>query len=223
MGAKRSEADGASEAARRLFAAPCRFVAGAASLSALPAGALPEVAFAGRSNVGKSSLINALTGHKQLARTSQTPGRTQQINFFTLDERLVLADLPGYGYARAAKAKIAAWTELVEAYLRGRPSLRRVCLLVDARHGLKPSDRDVMAMLDEAAAVYQIVLTKSDKLRDAALDATLEAVAAELESHVAAHPLSVPTSARTGLGIETLRTELSALAMPKGALPSPAP
>jgi len=220
---KKPEAGGASEAARLLFAAPCRFVAGVASLSALPPSPLPEVAFAGRSNVGKSSLINALTGHKQLARTSQTPGRTQQINFFTLDERLMLADLPGYGYARAAKEKIATWTELVEAYLRGRPSLRRVCLLVDARHGLKPSDRDVMAMLDDAAAVYQIVLTKSDKLRDAALDAMLDATAAEIESHVAAHPLIVPTSVRAGLGIETLRTELSGLAMPKGGIPSAAP
>jgi GTP-binding protein len=223
LGAKVSEADAANEAARRLFAAPCRFVAGVASLSALPASQLPEVAFAGRSNVGKSSLINALTGHKQLARTSQTPGRTQQINFFTLDERLMLADLPGYGYARAAKATIAAWTELVEAYLRGRPSLRRVCLLIDARHGLKPSDRDVMTMLDEAATVYQIVLTKSDKLRDAALDAMLEATGAEIERHVAAHPVIVPTSVRAGLGIETLRTELSALALPKGTSPAPAP
>ena len=223
MGAKRSEADAANEAARRLFAAPCRFVAGVASLSALPASELPEVAFAGRSNVGKSSLINALTEHKQLARTSQTPGRTQQINFFTLDERLMLADLPGYGYARASKERIAAWTELVEAYLRGRPSLRRVCLLIDARHGLKPSDREVMAMLDEAATVYQIVLTKSDKLRDAALDAMLEATGAEIVHHIAAHPVIVPTSARVGLGIKTLRTELSALAMPKGASPAPAP
>ena len=223
MEAIKPEADGASEAARLLFAAPCRFVAGVASPSALPASSLPEVAFAGRSNVGKSSLINALTGHKQLARTSQTPGRTQQINFFTLGERLMLADLPGYGYARAAKSRIAAWTRLVEDYLRGRPSLRRVCLLVDARHGLKSSDRDVMAMLDDAAAVYQIVLTKSDKLRETALDATLDAIATEIESHVAAHPVIVPTSARASLGIEALRAELAALAKPKGAAPPPAP
>src|SRR5262249_1839425 len=151
-----------SEEARRLFAQECRFVAGAASLDRLPEPELVEVAFAGRSNVGKSSLVNALTGRGALARASNTPGRTRQINFFRLDDALMLVDLPGYGYARAPKREIAAWTKLVDAYLRGRAPLRRLMLLVDARHGLKDSDRDLMKMLDAAAVSYQGVLTKID-------------------------------------------------------------
>jgi GTP-binding protein len=199
-----------SEAARRLFAQECRFVIGAATLDALPDPTLPEVAFAGRSNVGKSSLINALTGRTTLARASNTPGRTRQINFFRLDDALMLVDLPGYGYARAPKREIAAWTALVGAYLRGRAPLRRLLLLIDARHGLKESDRELMAMLDGAAVSYQGVLTKIDKAGD--LDAMRAEIAAELATHVAAHPELLATSAVTGAGIEEAREAIAALA-----------
>jgi len=197
--------------ARWLFAQDCRFVAGAANLSALPPADLPEVAFAGRSNVGKSSLVNALTGRATLARTSQTPGRTQQINFFSLREAVMLVDLPGYGYARASKSKISAWTRLVRDYLRGRPTLRRLCLLIDARHGIKPGDEDIMAMLDEAAVSYQVVLTKGDKMTAGALATMTGTVRAGLAKHVAAHPEVIATSARTGDGIDALRLALAAL------------
>jgi GTP-binding protein len=200
------------EAGRLLFARACDFVAGADKLEAMPDATLPEIAFAGRSNVGKSSLINALTGRKTLARTSNTPGRTQQINFFRLGDRLTLVDLPGYGYARASKTRIAAWTRLVNGYLKGRPGLRRVCLLVDARHGPKDVDREIMTMLDKAAVVYQVVLTKTDKTRPAELAACVAATAAELKSHVAAHPETLPTSAETAVGIAELRAALAALA-----------
>lgn len=204
----------ALDAGRRLFAQDCRFVTGAARLRDLPAALAPEVAFAGRSNVGKSSLVNALTGRRTLARTSNTPGRTREINFFLLGGRLMLVDLPGYGYARAAKTRVRAWTALVQSYLKGRPNLRRVCLLVDARHGLKDSDRAVMAALDEAAVSYQVVLTKTDKAKPAALAALGRALAAELARHPAAHPEIAPTSARTGEGIAALRAALAALAAP---------
>jgi GTP-binding protein len=199
-----------SEAARRLFAQECRFVIGAATLDVLPEPALPEVAFAGRSNVGKSSLINALTGRAHLARASNTPGRTRQINFFRLDDAIMLVDLPGYGYARAPKKEIKAWTALIGAYLRGRAPLRRLLLLIDARHGLKDSDRELMAMLDEAAVSYQGVLTKIDKADD--LDGVRSAVATELATHVAAHPELLATSAVTGAGIEEARDAIAALA-----------
>ncbi len=175
---KRAEA---IEAGRKLFARECRFVMGVAQLDGLPEITAPEVAFAGRSNVGKSSLVNALTGRRTLARTSHTPGRTREINFFLLGERLMLVDLPGYGYARASKTSIRDWTALVRGYLKGRPNLRRVCLLVDARHGFKDSDRAVMAALDEAAVSYQIVLTKIDKTRPGALRS--EEHTSELQSH----------------------------------------
>ena len=204
----------AIEAGRKLFAQACDFVAGAATPDRLPPAGTVEVAFAGRSNVGKSSLINALTGHKALARTSRTPGRTQQINFFDLAGRLMVVDLPGYGYARASKASIKDWTALVNGYLKGRPNLRRVMLLIDARHGLKESDRDVMAMLDEAAVVYQVALTKADKCRGAERDAVLGAIVAELARHGAAHPEIAVTSALTGDGIALLRAVLAALAAP---------
>ncbi len=200
----------AIEAGRKLFARECRFMFGAASLDALPPPGLTEIAFAGRSNVGKSSLVNALTGRRTLARVSHTPGRTRQINFFLLGEALVLVDLPGYGYARASKTLIRDWTRLVEDYLRGRPSLRRLCLLIDARHGVKPPDRDLMDMLDAAAVSYQTVLTKADKA--SSLDRVAGEVAAELARHAAAHPAIHLTSARTGAGIEALRAAIAALA-----------
>jgi GTP-binding protein len=203
----------ALEAGRLLFAQPCLFVAGVAKRSALPEAHLPEVAFAGRSNVGKSSLVNALTGRKTLARTSRTPGRTRQINIFRLAERLHLVDLPGYGYARAAKSEIAAWTGLVEAYLAGRPTLRRVLLLVDARHGLKDSDQRVLAALDKAAVSGQVVLTKADKVLQDELAATLERLARELAGHVSCHPRIVVSSAHEGLGIAELRARLGQLAV----------
>jgi GTP-binding protein len=199
-----------SEEARRLFAQECRFVAGAATIDRLPEAALPEVAFAGRSNVGKSSLINALTGRGALARASNTPGRTRQINFFNLGDALMLVDLPGYGYARAPKREIAAWTRLVDAYLRGRAPLRRLMLLIDSRHGIKESDRELMKMLDAAAVSYQGVLTKIDKADD--LAAMKAEVAAELARHVAAHPLLLATSAVEGTGIDEAREEIAALA-----------
>ena len=202
------------EAGRLLFAGPCDFVTGVADLGGLPATDLPEVAFAGRSNVGKSSLINALTGRKALARVSQTPGRTRQLNLFDLGGRLMLVDLPGYGYARAPKSEIAAWTRLVRAYLKGRAALRRLCLLVDARHGLKDSDLELMAMLDDAAVVYQVVLTKADKAKAGELSAMRARIAGTLARHVAAHPDVVATSARTAAGVADLRAAIAALASP---------
>ena len=202
----------AIETGRKLFTQACNFVAGAATADRLPPAGLIEVAFAGRSNVGKSSLINALVGQNSLARTSRTPGRTQQINFFDLGGRLMVVDLPGYGYARASKTTIAAWTHLVNGYLKGRVSLRRVMLLIDARHGLKPPDRDIMTMLDDAAVVYQIILTKADKTKPAALDAVVAETAAELTRHAAAHPEIAVTSALAGAGIAETRASIAALA-----------
>jgi GTP-binding protein len=205
----------AEEAGRLLFAQACDFVAGAGSDDTIPPGDdLPEIAFAGRSNVGKSSLVNALTGRRTLARVSHTPGRTKQLNFFTLGRRLILVDLPGYGFAQASKKDVAGWTGLTRRYLKGRPGLRRVLLLVDARHGIKESDRPVMDMLDEAAVSYQVVLTKIDKTGAAELAARIAAMAAELKRHVAAHPAMHLTSAHDGIGIEALRGALAALAAP---------
>lgn len=200
---------------RWLFAQHCAFVQGIAQADDVPPGELPEIAFAGRSNVGKSSLVNALTGRTTLARTSKTPGRTQQINFFDLGGRLMLADLPGYGYAAASKAQVAAWTGLVRAYLRGRQPLRRVCVLIDARHGIKTSDTAAMGLLDEAAVPYQAVLTKADAVGKAALDDVVAQTAAALARRPAAHPWVVATSARTGLGIDLLRGALATLARPQ--------
>ena len=201
----------ALEAGRLLFAQECRFVAAAANEDALPPESLPEVAFIGRSNVGKSSLLNALVGHKALARVSDTPGRTRQIVFFAL-KRLMLVDLPGYGFAAASKAEIKRWSRVTPLYLKGRAGLKRALLLIDARHGFKPADRGFMAVLDEAAVSYQIVLTKLDKVPAAELATRLAAMAAELAAHVAAHPQMHLTSALEGFGIAELRAALAALA-----------
>jgi GTP-binding protein len=200
------------EAGRLLFARDCRFVAGAGDGASLPDESLPEIAFLGRSNVGKSSLVNALTGRRTLARTSNTPGRTRQINFFVLDSRLMLVDLPGYGYAAASKSAVTAWTRLVQHYLRGRASLRRVCLLIDARHGIKEPDRPIMQLCDMAGLSYQVVLTKADKLGPAACAAIVEAVGLELAKHSAAHPEIHLTSAEEGLGIAALRATVAGFA-----------
>ena len=200
------------EAGRILFAQECNFLIGATSKSSMPLTNLNEVAFAGRSNVGKSSLINALTGRKALARISNTPGRTQQINFFNLGERLMIADLPGYGYAKASKRTVRRWSKLVHLYLKGRVQLRRVCLLVDSRHGLKDSDRDTMTVMDETAVSYQVILTKCDKIKESALVDVINGTYIELANHVAAHPKILPSSSVRGTGISELRAELTKLA-----------
>lgn len=204
----------AIEQGRKLFAQQCDFVIGVTAMDQLPETGLPEVAFAGRSNVGKSSLINALTARNTLARTSNTPGRTRQVNFFDLGHRLMLADLPGYGYAKAPKAEISQWTALIEDYLRGRAGLHRVCVLIDARHGIKATDSQVMKLLDQAAVVYQVVLTKCDKVKKGALQARLDGVMGALAGHPAAHPEVIATSVRKGHGIAELRAALAALAEP---------
>jgi GTP-binding protein len=204
----------ALELGRWLFAQDCRFVAGAAEETMLPPATLPEIAFAGRSNVGKSSLVNALTGRKTLAHVSRTPGRTQQLNFFELGGRLRLVDLPGYGYAKVTKTRVAAWQQLIERYLKGRAALRRVLVLLDVRHGLKAVDRGVLDGLDEAAQSYQVVLTKADLVKPAEQEAARDRVAAELARHRAAHPLVHLTSAASGQGLEALRADLAALAEP---------
>jgi GTP-binding protein len=203
-----------AEAGRLLFAQDCRFVAGAAEADALPPETLPEIAFLGRSNVGKSSLVNALTGRRTLARTSNTPGRTRQINFFALGGRLMLVDLPGYGYAEASKSAVKAWTRTVQHYLRARSSLRRVCLLIDSRHGLKEPDRPVMQLCDSAGLSYQVILTKTDKPSSTELAGVAGAVAAELARHSAAHPELHLTSAEKARGIGALRATLAGFALP---------
>lgn len=192
-----------------LFSGSCDFKIGATQIEHIPDWPYPEVAFAGLSNVGKSSLINALTGRKTLAKTSQTPGRTRQLNFFLLREKLVLVDLPGYGYARASKKDIAGWTSLTLKYLKGRPNLQRVCLLVDARRGVKDSDREIMDILDESAVNYQIILTKIDKVKKNDVEKIISAIKAEAHKHSALHPEVVPTSSEDNLGIEDVRAILA--------------
>ncbi len=202
------------EEGRRLFAQPVHFLLGATAADQLPGADLPEVAFAGRSNVGKSSLINALAGRSGIARTSKTPGRTQQLNFFELGGRLLLVDLPGYGYAAAPRKKVAAWSGLVRDYLRGRPNLVRVCLLLDARHEAKKSDLEIMELLAGAAVPFQIVLTKSDLLRRGALAERVAETRALARRQRAALAEPLVTSARLGYGIAELRAELAAIARP---------
>lgn len=204
-------ASGAIERGRLLFAQEAKFVAGAATFEVLPKSGLPEIAFVGRSNAGKSSLINALTGRKALARTSNTPGRTRQINVFRIGDRMTLADLPGYGFARVSKAESHAWNTLISSYLQNRRSLRRVMVLIDARRGPMESDLEAMTFLDRAGAPYQLVLTKTDAASAAereAADAGARGVVAE---HTAAHPEIMATASHTGEGIPELRAELAEL------------
>jgi GTP-binding protein len=197
-----------------LFRRPWQFLRSAPQLENLPAASGPEIAFAGRSNVGKSSLINALVGQRGLARTSNTPGRTQDLNFFVAPGvALTIVDMPGYGFAEAPKARVEQWTGLVRDYLRGRPTLLRVILLVDARHGLKSSDLSVMELMDQAAVSYQVVLTKIDKIKPPELAELLGATATTLKSHAAAFPSLLATSARTGAGMAELRAQVAQLAL----------
>ena len=203
------------EAGRFLFAGICDFVAAANNMKALPPVSLPEICFAGRSNVGKSSLVNALTGRRMLARTSQTPGRTRQLIFFALANRLQLVDLPGYGYAAAPKADIKAWTGLTRKFLAGRPSLQRVFLLIDSRRGVGRADQEIMGLLDEAAVSWAVVLTKSDKLKPAQIDKIVKDSSVTISRHVAAYPEIFTTSSETKDGIEYLRAHIAGFAMPK--------
>jgi GTP-binding protein len=205
------------EAARRLFAGDWQFIHATPSVESLPAMAGFEIAVAGRSNVGKSSLINALTGRRALARTSHTPGRTQELIFFTLDRRLTLVDMPGYGYAAAPRDKIAAWTGLIHAYLSARANLARVYVLIDARHGLKETDTPVLDELGRAAVSYQIVLTKADQVKADALCARIAATAAAIGRRAAAFPDIIATSSRTGEGIPELRAAIGRLAAERDA------
>ena len=208
-------------AGEALFARPWHFLKSVPSLEFLPDADRPEVAFAGRSNVGKSSLINALMRHSGMARTSNTPGRTQELNYFLTDDAdLYLVDMPGYGFAKAPKAKVEAWTALVRDYLRGRPSLVRVLLLIDSRHGVKANDDEIMRMLDEAAVIYQVVLTKIDKIGEKAVTHVCASTEKALAAHPAAYPEVLVTSSAKGTGIAELRAAIASLAadrrVPKG-------
>ena len=203
------------EVGRLLFAGQCDFIAAANNMKALPPVTLPEICFAGRSNVGKSSLVNALTGRRMLARTSQTPGRTRQLIFFNLSGRLQLVDLPGYGYASAPKTDIKAWTNLTRRYLAGRPSLQRVFLLIDSRRGIGPADRDIMNFLDETAVSWAVVMTKADKQKADPLSIICNETTEKISKHVAAYPELFVTSSESGVGIETLRAHLARFCLPK--------
>ena len=204
------EQDELAERARKLFAGPVEFLKSAPGLQYLPAADYPEIAFAGRSNVGKSSLLNALTNRKGLARTSNTPGRTQELNFFDVGQppQIRLVDMPGYGFAEAPKDLVKRWRFLVNDFLRGRSVLRRAIVLIDSRHGIKPVDTEIMEMLDKAAVNYQLVLTKADKVKPTELAKTLERTIAESAKHPAAHPQLIATSGETGAGIAELRTAI---------------
>ena len=194
-----------------LFAGEVNFLKGVVAMAGLPPADRLEVCFAGRSNVGKSSLINAVTGRRALARASNTPGRTQEINFFTAGDRHYLVDLPGYGFAEAPLPVVERWQKLLKAYLAGRQTLRRAFVLIDARHGVKDVDEEILTLLDKSAVTFQAVLTKTDKLREAALDQTLNQVRGALKKHLAAYPEIVMTSAQTGAGIEVLRAIIAGL------------
>lgn len=200
------------EAARKFFAGPCNFTWGAATPEQLPDYSRPEIAFCGRSNVGKSSLLNALTGRKTLARISVTPGRTQQLNFFDLGEKANLVDMPGYGYAKVSKAQKSLWDTLIKDYLRGRPNLRCVLVLIDSRHGIKDVDAAILKLLDESAVSFRVVLTKADKADD--IGAVTSAVEAALKTHPAAFPQAIITSAHRQDGIDTLRAVLYSVLFP---------
>ncbi|MBR3676739.1 MAG: YihA family ribosome biogenesis GTP-binding protein [Alphaproteobacteria bacterium] len=190
------------------FTRPINFMLSVARLEQLPEDTYDEVAFAGRSNVGKSSLINALFNQKKLAKTSSTPGRTQQLNFFNFDDKLYLVDLPGYGYAEAPEKLVKQWQAILKTYLRGRPNLRRVFVLIDSRRGIKKEDAEIMKMLDEAAVSYQIILTKADKVSVTELDKTLAATATEIEKHAAALPDIIATSSENKIGLDLVKAEI---------------
>ena len=199
------------DAGRRLFGGPSRFIKGVAKLEQLPPVKGVEIAFAGRSNVGKSSLINALTGVNGLARASNTPGRTRELNFFDVNEALTLVDMPGYGYAKAPKHEVKAWQSVLKGYLRGRPGLTRAFVLIDSRHGILKTDEEMLDLLDEAAVTYQIVLTKADKVKPTELAKVQDQVAASVKKHPAAFPQIHATSSEKGLGIPELRAEIAGL------------
>lgn len=201
----------AREAGRLLFAGPVDFVKGVTAMAALPPADRREICFAGRSNVGKSSLINALTGRKNLARASNTPGRTQEINYFTLGEARYMVDLPGYGYAEAPVAVVARWQALLKQYLQGRQTLRRAFVLIDTRHGVKDVDEEILTLLDRSAVTFQVVMTKADKVNRATRDANIAQVMDALARHPAAYPEIVVTSSEKGEGIETLRALIATL------------
>ncbi len=203
--------DSDREAGRLLFAGPVDFVKGVTSMAALPPADRPEVCFAGRSNVGKSSLINALTGRKNLARASNTPGRTQEINYFALGEHRYMVDLPGYGYAEAPVAIVAKWQALLKQYLQGRQTLRRAFVLIDTRHGVKAVDEEILTMLDKSAVTFQVVMTKADKVNQATREANIAQVRGALTRHPAAFPEIIVTSSEKGDGIETLRAVIATL------------
>jgi len=200
-----------ADAGQALFSAPITFVKGVVRIDGLPGEIIPEVAFAGRSNVGKSSLLNALTGRKALARTSNTPGRTRELNYFRVADALHIVDMPGYGFAKAPKAQIKGWNELISDYLRGRPQLKRVFLLIDARHGLKDTDSGALALMDEAAVSYQVVLTKIDKISAAQLERVQAATLAKLAKHPAAYPEIIATSSEKRIGIPYLRAAIAGI------------